>query len=211
MITQNQTFAYDIRDAMYNVVTADPYFAGWTFRKTRMLPVQTDLVPFLGIYLVDETMIPDGDANAGYIRFSHTSRIGFSVVHANNDQTILEQKLDQGYLKIMSLLWTDIKLMNVLNNNNPENVGIESALRGSRRHIFGATGANNEFPFGELQYEVSLFSRSEWYPDIIDTLDEIDVTVAVNNVDTTQTQPVDIKYMFTALRQALIREKLGHG
>jgi hypothetical protein len=199
--TQSQTL--DIRDAMYNIVTADAFFAGYTFRKTKMLPVQTDLIPYLGVYIVDETMVPDGDANAGCIRFNHTSRIGFSVVQANNNPVALEKGIDAAHLKIMSLLWTDIKLMNVLINNNPEGVGIEGVVRGSRRHIFGSTGLNNETPFAELQYEVQCFTRSEWYPDITDMLNEIDVTVAVNNVDVSgPVQPITVKYMLDVLREA---------
>jgi hypothetical protein len=206
MITETQSFAVDIRDAMFNVVTPDAYFAGYTFRKTKMRPVQANLLPFLGIYVVDEIMVPDGDPNIGCIRFNHTSRIGFSVIQANNDSDVLEHGIDAAYLKIMSLLWTDLKLMNVLVNNNPEGVGIESLTRGTRRHVFGNTGLNNETPFAELQYEVSCFTRSEWYPDITDMLDEIDVTTGVKPGDTQeemdQRQQVTVKYMLDVLRAA---------
>jgi hypothetical protein len=211
-ITETQSFGYDIRNSMFDIVTADPFFADYTCRKTRMLPVQVDLIPYLGVYIVDELMVPDGDANAGCIRFNHTTRIGFSVIQANNDQDALESGLDAAYLKIMSLLWTDIKFMNVLFNDNEENVGVESVLRGTRRHVFGSAQTDNETPFGELQYEVSVFNRSEWYPDITDTLDEIDVTVAPNNVDvdwggtSPAVQPITIKYMFDSLRKALVKE-----
>jgi hypothetical protein len=202
MITETQTVALDIRNAMYDIVTADPYFAGYTFRKTKMFPVQVALIPYLGVYLVDEITVPDGDANAGCIRFNHTTRIGFSVVQANNDPATLEAGIDAAYLKIMSLLWTDIKLMNVLHNNNPEGAGIEGIVRGSRKHLFGSTGLNNETPFVELQYEVNCFSRSEWYPDITDMLNEIDVTVSLNNADINAVQPITVKYMLNALREA---------
>ena len=46
-----------------------PFFANYTKRKNKMLQVQPDLLPYLGVYLLDETMTPDGDANAGNIRF----------------------------------------------------------------------------------------------------------------------------------------------
>jgi hypothetical protein len=202
MITETNSFALDVRDAMYDILANDANFSDYTFRKTRMLPVQVALLPYLGVYIVDEMMVPDGDANAGCIRFNHTARIGFSLVHANNDPVSLERSIDATYLRIMSLLWTNVELNNVLHNNNPEGMGFEGVVRGSRRHIFGSTGANNETPFAELQYEVSCFSRSEWYPDITDALNEIDVTVAVNNVDTTQVQPITIKYMLDVLRAA---------
>jgi hypothetical protein len=206
MITETQTQTLDIRDAMYNIVTVDPFFAGYTFRKTKMLPVQIDLIPYLGVYIADEITVPDGDANAGCIRFNHTSRIGFSVVQANNNPVTLEQSIDAAYLKIMGLLWTNIKLMNVLHNNNPDGVGIEGIVRGSRKHVFGSTGLNNETPFAELQYEVSCFTRSEWYPDITDMLNEIDVTTGVKAGDTQaemdQRQQVTVKYMLDVLRAA---------
>jgi hypothetical protein len=205
-VTETQSFAVDTRDAMYNVVTADSFFSGYTFRKTKMLPVQADLIPYLGVYIVDEVMVPDGDANAGCIRFNHTARIGFSVVQKGNDPVVLEKVIDSAYLKIMGLLWTNIKLMNVLVNNNPEGVGIESITRGSRRHVFGSAGLNNETPFVELQYEVNCFSRSEWYPDITDMLDEIDVNTGVKAGDTQtemdQRQQVSVKYMMQTLREA---------
>jgi hypothetical protein len=198
-VTEIQTFAYNIRDAFFNVVTANSYFAAYTKRKNKWLPVQTDLVPYIGIYIINEVMTPDGDANAGCIRFSHTAQVGFSVVQSNNDPMLLEQNIDQAHQKIMTLLWTDLHLMNVLHNNNPENVGIESITRNTRRHVFGAANTSNEFPFVELEYNVNAFSRSEWYPDITDTLNEIDVTVMVNNDP--DAKPISIKYMFAALQQ----------
>ena len=41
-------------------------------------------------------MLPDGDVNAGAIRFSHTLRIGFSVMIANNDQVVAELDARRG-------------------------------------------------------------------------------------------------------------------
>ena len=77
MIVEQQSFLVDIRDAMYNVVTADSYFAtGWTFRKTKMKPVQADLIPYLGVYVVSETMVPDGDI-IQVRRFNYTGRISY--------------------------------------------------------------------------------------------------------------------------------------
>jgi len=205
-VTETQSFALDIRDAFYNVVTAAPYFAGYTKRKNKWLPVQPELVPYIGVYLINEVTSPDGDANAGCIRFSHAVQIGFSVVQANNDQELLERNVDQAHQQIMKLLWTDLHLMNVLQNNaqglnNPENVAIESVTRGTRKHVFGSSRADNEFPFIELEYNVFAFTRSFWYPDITDTLDEIDVTVAPNNADPNAVQAVSVKYMFDQLRQ----------
>jgi hypothetical protein len=210
VITEQQTQAFDIRDAFYGLVTADPFFASYTKRKTKMLPLQQDLLPFLGVYLIDELMGPDGDAGAGCVRFTHTARIGFSAIAINNDQDVLEKTIDQAFLKIMTILWTDLHLMNVLqkaltSGNNPENVTIERIERGVRRFVFGSASFNNEMPMGELQYEVSTYYRTEWYPDITDTLDEIDVNTGVKADDTSaemaNRQQVAVQYLFTGQRQ----------
>jgi hypothetical protein len=195
-VSETQTSGYDIRDAFYNVVTAAPFFANFTCRKNKMLPVQRNLIPYLGVYLVDEMMTPDGDANAGCIRFLHNVRIGFSMIQVNNDPNAAEQGADQAMQAIMVAAYTDLHLMNVLTNNNPESVGIEAITRGARRPVYGAPSTDNETPFVEMQYEISCSFRSEWYPDITDTLDEIDVTTYPNN-DQSVT-PVDVVYDFTS-------------
>jgi hypothetical protein len=208
-ITEQQSFAYDIRDTFFNLISADPLFASFTARKTKAFPVQPGLIPYLGVYLIDETMVPDGDANAGCVRFSHTARIGFSVIVQNNDPEVAEKTSDQAFLKIMALLYTDLYVMNVLQDdvaghNNVENVIIESIVRGTRRHTYGATGTNNETPFLELQYDVSAFFRTEWYPDIVDTLNEIDVKTSLTTEQTsdpTGIEQVEVVYDFTSSRK----------
>jgi hypothetical protein len=202
VITETQSNGYDIRDAFYNLMVADAFFAGFTCRKSRMQPVQQKLLPYLGVYLVDEMMSPDGDANAACVRFTHSVRIGFSVVVANSAQDAAEKQADQGFLKIMALAYTDLHLMNPLTNNNPEGVMIEAITRGARRMTYGAPSTDNETPYVEAQYEASCSFRSEWYPDITDTLDEIDVTTGVKPGDTSdemaQRQQVAAVYTFTA-------------
>ena len=89
-ITDTQSYSLVIRDGLFDAVSSDPFFANYTCRKTKMLRVQHELLPYLGVYIIDETMLPDGDANAGHIRFSHTLRIGFSAMVANNDQVLAE-------------------------------------------------------------------------------------------------------------------------
>ena len=205
MITEKQSFAFDIRDTFYNVVTADPFFQGFVTKKNRMLPVQPDQLPYLGVYLAEEINAPDGDSNAACVRFKETARIVFSVITANNDRAAAEAFSDQAYLKVKSLLFTDLNVMNVWNRKNVEGVIIESIDRGTRRHIYGNAGQNNETPWIDMQYDVQAVYRTEWYPDITDTLDEIDVTTGVKPGDTPaemanriQVAPV---YTFTSSRQ----------
>lgn len=188
--TTVQSYSYTIRNIFHDALQGDPFFAGFTVRKTTMLPIKTELLPYLGVYIADETMTPDGDANQTTIKFSHTLRIGFSAIVAHSDQDDAEQEIDQIFWHIMNRLWCDPNIMNILDatnpkvGNNPDNVRIESLVRGIRRHRFGTTGHNNETPIAELQYDVSVFYRTMWWPDITDTLDTIDVKTGVKPGDT---------------------------
>ena len=199
-ITDTQSFALVIRDVFYDALAADDFFANYTARKNRMLRVQPDLLPYLGVYIIDETMLPDGDANAGMIRFSHTLRLGFSVMIANNDQVVAEQQIDAAWWRIMNRLWPDQNIMNLLNSSNPDNTRIESVTRGVRRHVFGTAALNNETPVAELQYDVALFFRTDWPPIITDMLDEIDISTGIKIGETQeemdQRQQITRKYLF---------------
>ena len=172
-ITATQSYSLVTRDAFFDAVTADPFFASYTCRKTKMLAARPEYLPYLGVYIIDETMLPDGDFNTGDIRFKHTLRIGFSVMVANNDQDVLEANLDAAFWRIMNRLWTDDGLTDLITSSMPDNVRMEGITRGLRRHVFGATSLNNETPIGEMQYDVSVFSRSEWWPEITEPLDMI--------------------------------------
>lgn len=209
MITEQQSFAYDIRDAFFNVISADTFFNGFTAKKNKMLPVQLTQLPYLGVYLVDETMTPDGDDNAGCVRFTHLARIGFSVIVVNNDQIAGEKLSDQAYLKIGTLLFTNSKIFNMIQSNNPEGVLIEGVARGTRRHLYGNAGLNNETPFIEMQYEIYCKFRTEWYPDIVDTLDEIDVTTGIKQSETQadRDQRQQVKVVYSGLQT----KGNGHG
>lgn len=186
-----QSFSLDIRDTFFNAVTRMPFFANYTKRKNKMLQVQPELLPFLAVYLLDETMTPDGDANAGYIRFSHSLRIGFSVMILNNDQDLAEQTIDAAFWALMNGLWTDPSLNNPIDTfnvdtgiSNINNVRFESLTRGTRRHLYGNARADNETPLAELQYDVTVFYRSDFWPEITDDLLLVDIKTAMKPGDT---------------------------
>jgi hypothetical protein len=190
-VTDTQSYSLVIRDVFFDAVAADPFFANYTKRKTPMLRVQVDLLPYLGVYFADEDMQPDGDFNAGAIRFSHTMQIGFSVMIANNDQVACELMLDAAYWRIMNRLWPDQYIMNLINTynpttgtSNPDNIIIEGITRGRRRFVFGNAALANETPVGELQYDVWIFGRTIWSPVITDDLAQIHVETGIKIGDT---------------------------
>ena len=217
-ITDTQSYGLVIRDILHDALAPDPFFANYTVRKTRMLRVQTELLPYLGVYIADETMVPDGDSNAGNVRFIHTTRIGFSVMIANNDPVIAELQVDAAFWRIMNRLWTDEYITNVLSTydpatgtETPDNTRFEGVERGQRRHVFGNAGLNNETPLAELQYDVTIKHRTTWSPIIPDDLEEIDITTGVKAGDTQaemdQRQQVTRKYLFDITRKPIPKLK----
>ena len=208
-ITETHSHAYVIRNALFDSAKRIPYFAtaDWTVRRNKMLQVQPNSLPYLGVYFIDETMVPEGDPNAGVIDLQHTMRVGFSVWEAHNDHVVLEGKLDKAFWALMNGLWRDQYLMNFLYTHNPtlgigtpDNTRMEGLLRGVRRHNFGNQTLDNETPLGELQYDVSIFWRADYAPVITDDFLEMQVRTGIKIGETeeemAQRQQVEARYTY---------------
>ena len=175
-ITDTQSYSLVIRDAFFDALAGMPMFTSFTKRKCKQFQVQQAQVPYLGTYIIRENMTPDGDANAGHIRFIHNLTLGYSVIIQNMSPEITEQKLDAIFWAIMNRLWTDQYLMNLLDTRMypggeyamPDNTRVEGIMRGERRHIWGNTSLSNEMPIAELQYDVTIMYRTGWWPVITD-------------------------------------------
>jgi hypothetical protein len=182
-ITATQSYSYVIHTAVMGALQADAFFSGFTFGLTKMLPLQPNRIPYLGVYRIDDQEGPDGDANCGDVRFNNTLRLGFSAVFANPNPTQAYQQIDAAYWRIKNILWPS-KLMNVIHSSMIDNVLIESVTRGVMRPRFGFADARNETPVAECEYEASIFYREMWDPVITDTLDRIHVSTGVKIGDT---------------------------
>lgn len=216
-ISDTQSYTHIIRGVLFDALKGDPYFTGYTMRKNRMLSIQHELLPYLGVYLIDEPMLPDGDANAGNIRFVHSPRIGFSVMIAANDQDDCETALDAVFRHVELRLWGDPYINNVLDTynprsalDNPDNVRFESIERGSRRYVWGNTSLNNQTPVGELQYDITLRHRSYEEPGPFDNLNTVDIKTGIKPGDTqaemNQRQQIHRVYTFDPSSFAAKRE-----
>jgi hypothetical protein len=205
-VTATQSYTHVIRNIFFDALVANSFFAGYTCRKNKMLVARPEYLPYLGVYIIDEAMTPDGDGNAGPVKFVHAARIGFSVMNANNDQDALEANLDAAFWTICNELWPNDIIMNVYNatnpgvGNNPDNVMIESIERGLRRYVWGNASFNNETPIGELQYEVTARYRTYWSPGPFDDLLMIDIKTGIKIGDTQdemdQRQQIEMQYQF---------------
>jgi hypothetical protein len=161
--TDIQSYSQIIVDSMFYVLVQLPFFAGFKARRSKQLPIQQQLMPYLGVYFIGEEMGPDGDINAGDIRFTHSLKIGFQVIIENNDLVASALKLDAAFWAIMNGLWNNNYLTNMIASGMPGNTRFEGVERGSRKPMWGTIGSG-EMPIGELEYVATLRFRTNWYP-----------------------------------------------
>ena len=190
-ITEVQSYSWVIRDMFLDRLKQAPFFASFTPRKNKSLQIMTAHIPIIGVYFVNEDMVPDGDLNAGEIRFTHFLKLGFSAIIVNNDPVACEAKLDQAFWAIMNTLWRDPYLTNLIDTRrypggvgNPDNVRIEGVSRGVRRHVFGNAGKDNETPIGEMQYEATVKYSADYGPVIPDSFLQMGVRTGIKPGDT---------------------------
>jgi len=203
-VTDTQSYSQVIRDALFAKTVLLPFFQGFFSRRSKQLPVQNQQIPYLGVYIVAEDMTPDGDANAGQIRFIHRLQIGWQVIIDNNDPVAAETKLDAAFWAIMNGLWRDPRLTNFIESDMPDDTRIEAVDRGRRVHVWGPPGLNGELPYGELQYVATIVYRAEYGPVITDDLLRIhqeSVPTSDGTVpDGSEVQRIITEYEFTAAK-----------
>lgn len=165
-LIDTQSYSLVLRDIFFAHVVQLPFFQGFKARRCKMLKVEPEHLPYLGLYIIDETMVPDGDGNATPWVL-HTLKLGFSIIIRNNDPVACEKKLDEAWWAIMNGLWRDPFITRKIDTwwptaPGPDDVRFEANTRGTRKFVWGAAGLNNEIPIGELQYETSVTYRAEY-------------------------------------------------
>jgi hypothetical protein len=161
------TYGIQLRDNIFERVRRFPFFKDFHFSKTKSLPIQTDQLPYCGIYFINELMLPDGDANVGEIRFRTSVRIGFSIIVVNNYADVGEARADQGLYAIESGLFQDPSFY--INK-------IQAFTRGERAHVFGSVGHDNETPVVELQFDLTCdLGVVPWPPIIHDVFETLHI------------------------------------
>src|SRR6516165_4403987 len=177
--------SFVIRNGMLDRLKQIPTFQSvrrWSTTPAFRVQSQLDAnqIPYVGCYLIDETLGPDGDPNHAEPRFVHTVKLGFSVVITSNDDAVAEQNLDSAHWSIMRTFenpsWHKFPAAGDWNNGNP--IRIESITRGSRKNIFGNKAIDNETPVAELQMDLTVVHRTSFPPHPFDDLERINVTVA---------------------------------
>ena len=179
-----------VRDGAMARIQAMPFFANFIFSSNKALQIQPQSIPFCGVYLLQELMTADGDSNAGEPRFRTLVRIGVSVIVQNNDPAAAEKKLDIAMQNINVGLFSDSTFY------NNEFFKIQGFTGGSRQHVFGSVGLDNETPIAELRFELTCDLGIIYYPPYVpDDLEIIHVKTAYPSLEKKDTsQQVEIEY-----------------
>ena len=179
----NGSYSEAIRNRMLATAISLPFFASFMPRLTRALPIQTEDLPILGCYIGEETMIPEGDWDAGALKFIVNVRLGWSIMVAESDKEEAEHRLENAYVALMYGLWTNASLCSFLDtvdydsgDSTGYNARFEGVMRQSARTVWGPFLLNNETPTAEKQYEMTLQYRRFFTPVIPHDLEEVHVT-----------------------------------
>jgi hypothetical protein len=180
-LSDTQSYSWIVLNAVHDRLVTSSFFNGFACKRiSSALPIESDFqVPFLGVFLGEEMMGPDGDINAGDIRFIHNFVIGIQIVVRNNDPTAMLTKLDQASWFALNQLLRDNTLMNRLKTTLPDNVVIEGLPRiRFRPDVWGLSGARNETPIGERLFWLTYQLRTWWAPTDFPDLQRIVTTTA---------------------------------
>jgi hypothetical protein len=148
------TYPILVRDHLLELLQGLAFFTGhgFHFYTNKAVQVQPENIPFAAVYFIEETNLPDGDANVGDVRFRCSARYGFSVIVQNNDATVAEIKLDEA-MAALNTLFKDPRLYNW--DGSAGLAKIQAFTRTARTHQFGNIGADNEIPVAELRFDLT--------------------------------------------------------
>ncbi|MGZ9718821.1 hypothetical protein [Rhizobium miluonense] len=168
-----------IREAIYSRLENLPGYV--TIRKQGTPTLSVDDLPALSIFIADERLDPDGDANAGPPKFGVTATIIIAVSRGFDDPSVTDGIIDADIDAIENTLLTDPTFVGF---GTAPDARFESINGIRRRRIFEKEG---ESYFLELQLEFQFFYRWIYDPIIRDDLQTLSVTAKPNNDGTADT------------------------
>jgi hypothetical protein len=200
-IFDTQSYAWVLLDWIFTRLATDPFFANFvTKRISSALPVENwNQVPFLGVFLSDEPLSPEGDINASTIKFTHNVQVGLQIILRNNDSVKLLQDIDSTSWYIMRTLLRDDTLTNMF--DSASGATFEGLARGRiSKPRYGLTGSRNETPVAERVIDFTFRFVTLWEPYGFDDLQRITVTTAFpiggTEAEQANVQQVTMVYQF---------------
>jgi hypothetical protein len=199
-LSDTQSYSWIILNAIFDRISSSSFFSGFTCKRVASaVPVELwNQVPFIGVFLGEDNLTPDGELQTGDIRFIHAVNIGFQIVVRNNDAVEMQKKLDQASWFILNQLLRDNTFTNRLHTTMPDNTTFEGIARiRFRPDMWGLGGSKNETPVGERLFVMVFQIRTMWAPTDFPDLERITVTTAFPlDGDPTQVQQVKVVYEF---------------
>ncbi|CAM5771986.1 hypothetical protein LMIY3S_03692 [Labrys miyagiensis] len=173
------TYATAIRDAIYERVKALP---GYSFRKEPVPTLDEDDLPCMTVFIVNEILQPDGDANVAEPSFEATSTIAISIMRGFKDPITLDGQADRDIDMVENRLLTDPTFV----GRGPSVAAPFESIRGiTRRRLYPSNG--DTFLL-ELRLEMQFFNRIYFEPVVTTELST--VHVEATPVGSNQPQPV---------------------
>ncbi|MGX1151446.1 hypothetical protein [Bradyrhizobium ottawaense] len=129
------TYAIEIADKVLELLKATtpdeptPFFK--SYWRTPMRQVAASDLPLLGVYILRETRGPDGDENAGEIRFTHRLHLGIAGAISNADPGEQLRILEERMADIDERLLTNPEFVRMIEGRDRD--GSAVAIRASRR------------------------------------------------------------------------------
>jgi hypothetical protein len=202
-LSDTQSYSWIILNAVFDRLSSSSFFTNFVCKRiSSALPIEGKLqIPFVGVFLGEENMTPDGDMNAGDIKFEHNIQIGIQVVVKNNDPVAMQALLDRASWFALNQLLRDDSFTNRLSatlTTLPGEVVLEGVPRiFIRPDVWGLAGSQNETPFGERLFWLTFKLRSWWAPTDFPDLERITVTTAFPlGGDTSGVEQVKVVYEF---------------
>jgi hypothetical protein len=200
-LSKTQSYSWIILNAVFDRLSASSLFSGFAVKRiSSAMPIEAATqIPFVGVFLGEESMVSDGDLNATTIKFVHTVPIGVQIVVRDNDPTRMLQTLDRASWFAFNQLLRDNTLTNMLETSLPDNVRIEGWPRiRIRPDVWGLTGSKNETPLGERVFWLTYQIRTWFAPTDFPDLERITVTAfpELPPADQNEIQSVKVVYEF---------------
>lgn len=185
------TIATMIRDqAMIRLKKLTPDGGSWkSFRKIALPTIEPNQLPCLGVYILRESLNPDGDANVGPPRYIADVTIGISIIDEGNKSYALEGSIDSLVDQAEDTLLQDITFLGMTDaNNNPI---IEAIPQITRTYNFFE---KSETYMMECRLQMTIQYRCFFEPLAPNYLETI--AINVSNMDGT-VLPADEPYVLT--------------
>lgn len=148
-----------------------PFKDAAKFTRANARPTQAEHIPFLAVYLLDESFEPLGDFNHTEPKFRCNLKLGISYIVQNNDPDAAEDILDAAHWSFMKLFhdpkWSQFSFPHPSNSNRV--MQIEGVSSGSHDRAYGQL--SNETPIAEMRMEMTYVHGFDFEPVPLDNFE----------------------------------------